>query len=318
MFCIDKKFHNFSHSTYQKKRMNRRAFTQIAGSAAGLTILNPMSLFPGRRKVMDRIGMSTVNFRNRFASTKSEKHAIAAGRELTLLEVPEFFADRFHLHNVELWSKHFANQEVSYVKELKAALAKAGSTLINIQCDEDLDLGATDLTRRRESLNTAQIWLDIANFLGSGAIRFNVGKGDQNLVIESFRMLNQSAKRYGIKLLVENHFGMEMDPQVHLNIVREVGENAYTLPDFGNYSDEERYASLQAILPKAYQISAKTIAFDAQGNHSSFDFDTCMQMSVDSGFQGIYSVEQWSREVPTLADDKIADWMIEHVKPYCS
>lgn len=266
---------------------------------------------------MDRIGMSTVNFRNRFAGTKSDSHPSASGREMTLLEVPEFFADRFQLHNVEFWSKHFANLEVAYLTELKAAIAKSKSTLINIQCDEKIDLGSSDLTKRRESLNTAQIWLDVANFMGAGGIRFNPGKGDPALAIDSFKILNQSAKRYGIKLMSENHFGMEMDTDVHLKIVEEVGENMYTLPDFGNYSEEARFESLKAILPYAYQVSAKTIEFDKQGNHVSFDFDKCMQLAVDSGFKGIFSVEQWSKKPTGLSDDKIADWMIEHVKPYC-
>jgi hypothetical protein len=91
----------------------------------------------------------------------------------------------------------------------------------------------------------------------------------------------------------------------------------YTLPDFGNYSDDIRYEALRKIMPFAYQVSAKTIDFDDQMNHISFDFDQCMQISVKSGFQGIYSVEQWSPRPVEASDEAIADWMIEKVKAYC-
>ena len=69
-------------------------------------------------------------------------------------------------------------------------------------------------------------------------------------------------------------------------------------------------------MPHAYQVSAKTMAFDADMNHLSFDFDQCMKIAVESGFKGIYSVEQWSREPVTVSDEAIADWMIAKIKTY--
>ena len=69
-------------------------------------------------------------------------------------------------------------------------------------------------------------------------------------------------------------------------------------------------------MPFAYQVSAKTMAFDANVNHLSFDFDKCMKIAVDSGFKGIYSMEQWSKEAIKVSDEAIADWMLSKIKNY--
>ena len=265
---------------------------------------------------MDRIGMSTVNFRNRFGSTKSEDAPPAEQFEIT--DIPEYFADRFSLHNVELWSKHFESLEPAYLKKVKKALKKSKSRLINIQCDEDYQLGDPDEAKRTKSLELALDWLEVAKKLGAGAIRFNPGNGEPDLAIKSLKALNSVAKNWGLILMTENHFGMEMDTDVHLKIVKGVGDNMYTLPDFGNYAAEKRYDSLAKIMPLAYQVSAKTIEFSATGEHLSFDFDKCMKMAVDAGFKGIYSVEQWSPQLPLISDEAMADWMIKKVIPFCS
>lgn len=91
-------------------------------------------------------------------------------------------------------------------------------------------------------------------------------------------------------------------------------ENIYTLPDFGNYSQEVRYEAPDKILPYAYLVSAKAAKFNDQYEHVSYDFDNCVKMCEQHGFKGIYSVEQLNPEQPDMNYEKIGDWLIEHVK----
>ncbi len=127
--------------------------------------------------------------------------------------------------------------------------------------------------------------------------------------------INEYAKKKKIILLTENHFGIEMNPDVHLRIIREAGpKNIYTLPDFGNYPRDIMYESLEKIIPYAYLISAKADAFDENMDHVAYDFDRCVQMCERLGFKGIYSVEQWGGKAHTLDFEKVTDWMIDHVK----
>jgi sugar phosphate isomerase/epimerase len=295
--------------------MNRRTFYKnLAMAGASLLLPNTIS-FASKSKTASRLTMSTVNFRERFAQTKTANFDYAK-RPLTLLEIPQYFRERFGLSQVELWSKHFESLEPAYLKSLKKALKKAKSGLVNIQFDENYQIGSPDPQKRQEAIALSLKWLAAAKYLGSGAFRVNPGNGQEALAIESLKTINQVCIKNGIVLLVENHFGIEMNPAVHLNIVNTVGKNCYTLPDFGNYDNSQRMANLKLIMPRAHQISAKTMFFDQNLQHSSYDFDACMRIAQEAGFEGIYSVEQWSREASKVSDEAIADWMIDKIKAY--
>ncbi len=294
--------------------MNRRTFHRLAGSLLVLFATRPTLALSKGGDPMNRIGLSTVTFRKRFAGTNEN---VSANDALTLMEVPGYFADRFGVRHVEFWSRHFESLDPSYLAELKAAIKKSKCTLINIQLDEKYQLGDPDPDKRAESLQLALRWVDAAHTLGSGAIRVNPGKGNPEYTIEAYRKINEATKKRGIVLMIENHFGMAMDPELHLRIVKEVGDNMYTLPDFGNYDEAVRYQALQTVMPYAYQVSAKTTDFDQAMNHPAYDFERCLKIAADSGFQGIYSLEQWSRTSTEISDGAIVDWMIERTKPFC-
>jgi sugar phosphate isomerase/epimerase len=297
--------------------MNRRTFVfKSSGLILSAWILPSFSLV--FKDKMDRIGMGTVLFRNRFQQTKPE-HVEHIQQELTLLDVPAFYKDRFGVKNVEFWSYHFDSLDQSYLEKLKGKLKASGSTLLNVQLDgpQDYNLAATDEEERMRSVAHAKNWMDAVAFLGSKAIRINPGSGNGSVEksIQSMKEVNQYAKSKNLVLLTENHFGIEMDPDIHLRIIKEAGpKNVYTLPDFGNYPTETMYQSLEKILPYAYMVSAKAAAFNKDLEHVSYDFDRCVRLAEQKGFKGVYCVEQWSREDQNMDDEKVGDWLIEHVK----
>ena len=296
--------------------MNRKEFI-FGTSGIALTVWAgmPFSSFRLKRN-MDRIGMGTVLFRNRFQSTKPAETDIIED-ELTLLNVPEYYKERFGIDKIEFWSYHFESLEMSYLTELKKAIQQAGSELINIQMDVDYDLAAENESVRLRSIEAAKEWMDAAAFLESKAIRINPGKGDGSVEksILSMKVVNEYAKSKGLVLLTENHFGIEMDPDIHLQINKAAGpDNIYTLPDFGNYPVDSMYESLEKILPYAWMISAKAAQFNEDIEHLSFDFDKCVRMAEEAGFKGIYCVEQWSPGDMDVDYEKVADWLIAHVK----
>lgn len=297
--------------------MNRRTFIYRSSGLIVSAFVLPSFNFAAAGDTMDRIGMGTVLFRNRFKQTKP-KDITATGGELTLFDVPQYYRDRFAVRQVEFWSYHFESLEPDYLERLKGKLRAAGSSLINIQVDTSYNLASADDAKRHESIAHVKPWIDAAAFLGSAAIRINPGNGPIEKSIESMSEVNAYAKSKFIPLLTENHFGIEMDPDVHLRIRREAGpDNLYTLPDFGNYSDDVRYSALKKILPHAYLVSAKAAEFrtvDGSLEHISYDFDRCVRMAEQAGFKGVYAVEQWTRSNPDIDYEKVGDWLIDHVK----
>jgi sugar phosphate isomerase/epimerase len=293
--------------------MQRRTFLSYASGLAISVAVGSMPVSAASAK-NDRLGMSTVTFRNRFKQTASGRQI---QDELTLLNIPGYFRERFGVRNLELWSKHFDSLDKPYLQELRASVAAAGAQLVNVQVDADYDLASVDEAERQRSLQIARDWIDAAALLGSRAVRVNPGHtgGSVENSIASMKEVNRYFKAKGLPLLIENHFGLEMDPDIHLRIRQEAGpDNVYTLPDFGNYPTQTMWESLKKILPYAYMVSAKTVEFNDKLEHISYDFDRCVRMAEQAGFKGIYSVEQWSKQDLTVDAEKVVDWMLDHVR----
>ncbi len=295
--------------------MQRRTFL-IHGGGLIISIATASSSARAAQYGTDRVGMGTVIFRNRFAQTKP-KDASEIKSPLTLLEVPAYYVDRFGVRNLEFWSHHFESLEAPYLAELRDRIKAAGTRLINVQLDGNYDLASANEEERQRSLDNARKWIDATAFLGSRSIRINPGKAGSPVdkSIASMKELNSYCRSKGLPLLTENHFGLEMDPAIHLRIREAAGPgNFYTLPDFGNYPVETMWESLAKIIPYAYVVSAKAVDFDPKGGHLSYDFDRCVQLCERAGFKGIYLVEQWSRKEQEFDSEKIADWLLQRVQ----
>ena len=294
--------------------MNRRTFLR---KTSGLVLTALVAPTVGRAVAaarMDRIGMGTVLFRYRFHQTRPKVFEPPGG-ELTLYDIPVYYRDRFGIRNLEFWSQHFESLERPYLETLKAGIRAAGATLVNVQVDTSYNLASSNEEKRQQSLRHVKEWIDAVSFLGSTFIRINPGTGPVEQSIESLKEVSAYAKSRSLPLLTENHFGLEMDPDVHLRIIREVGpENVHSLPDFGNYSEAARFAALEKILPHARLVSAKAVDFNEKLEHISYDFDACVRLCERLGFKGIYSVEQWSRKDQNIDYEKVADWLIAHVR----
>lgn len=294
--------------------MNRRAFLIRTGGLI-ISVSAGSSLARAARSADDRVGMGTVIFRNRFEQTKAKGTELE--NPLTLLSVPAYYRERFGIRNLEFWSHHFESLENPYLLELRARVKAAGAELINVQVDADYDLASANEEERQRSLATVRKWIDAAALLRSRAVRINPGRPDGSIEksIASMKEVNQYCVSKRLPLLTENHFGLEMNPAVHLQIRQAAGpRNIYTLPDFGNYPVETMWESLAKILPYAYVVSAKAVDFNPQGEHLSYDFDRCVQLCERAGFKGIYLVEQWSRKEQDLDYEKIADWLLQRVR----
>jgi sugar phosphate isomerase/epimerase len=295
--------------------MHRRTFL-IRTSGLMISVSTGLGAARAARPAADRVGMGTVIFRSRFEQTKP-KGISELEDPLTLLKVPEYYRKRFDIRRLEFWSHHFESLEHPYLMQLRGRVEAAGAELVNVQVDGAYDLASTIEEERQRSLALVRKWIDAAALLGSRAVRINPGRagGSSEQSIASMKELNQYCVSKRLPLLTENHFGLEMDPAVHLAIREAAGpENIYTLPDFGNYPVETMWESLAKILPYAYVVSAKAVDFDAQGSHISYDFDRCVQLCERAGFKGIYLVEQWSRRDQDLDYERIADWLLQRVR----
>ncbi len=295
--------------------MNRRVFlAQLSAAIAAAPVLSATrvsalqgagvpSIPPG---VLRRIGITTVCFRNRFRQT-APKDA-TAGADLTLLTAPKFIADSLGIHNVEVWNAHFESESPEYCAQVKAAAAKVGSRITNIQLDSSYDLSSPNPARRAESIALVKGWMDRAKAVGATTLRANTGPEkagapfEPATIADSFKQLAAYGKTIGVKILIENHIGFSADVDKVVTLLKAVDDpNCRAITDWGNSKAtdiDQRVADMQKLMPYLALVSAKELDFDANNNHTSYDVVPLIKATEASGYRGIYSIEFYTDKNP--------------------
>jgi sugar phosphate isomerase/epimerase len=220
--------------------------------------------------------------------------------------LPEMFADRYGVHNLEVVAPHFASQEPSYLREVFARLKRTHSRIVDLPVDigelwDQPGLSAPDAKLRARAISLYKPWFDTAHAVGARSVRCDPGKinsKDLTPTIESYRELAAYAKPRGLYVIVENHGGVGSEhPEELVRILREAGDQTGTLPDFGNFPDEEtRVRGLKALFPQARTVChVRDTEGDGKGGLVHFDLGRCLSISREAGFQGLYSIEAEAR-----------------------
>ena len=78
-----------------------------------------------------------------------------------------------------------------------------------------------------------------------------------------------------------------------------------TLPDFGNFKIDEdraydRYKGIQELMPFAKAVSAKSHAFDENGNEIFSDYGKILKIVNDAGYNGYVGIEYEGSELDEM------------------
>lgn len=223
---------------------------------------------------------------------------------LKLVDFPRFTRDTFGIEAVELNNIFFESTRPPYLDQLRTAAEAAGVKLLNIAVDEHGELAGIDQVGRSIALANYSRWIPVAKYLGIPAIRANSGginaphqEAAEQCCIDSFRRLCDVGRTHGVKILIENHWGLSFDPDFIVRLVRAVrlthGDDAIgVLADFGNWPDSiDRYDALRQILPYTVATHAKVNDIDEFLNHPRFDHRRCVQLCRNAGFEGHLGIE---------------------------
>ena len=306
--------------------MKRRDFiTRLAGGTAATAALGRVNRSYALRpeqssEKRERIAVSTWSFHSYFHQTR-EREFKWPGKLLDLREFPELVADRYHIERLELCSVHFESTEPSYINDVKAALAKAHSRVVNMPVDYPGDWrgkGLCDSDEKQWSWEIAERkkWIDIAAQLGAESIRPNPGgtaqMTDLSRPIAAYKELGEYGKARSVKVLIENHGAVAGKAENIVAIIKAAGPAwTGTLPDFGNFPESERYHGLELMFPYAPVVChARGLEFDSQGKETKFDFARCVGIAKATGFKGVYSAEFAGPGEPYDAVQKIIDELL--------
>src|SRR5438552_2550979 len=151
--------------------MRRREFV-IGSIAAGLASRAFGQGTSGPKA--DRIAIMAYSFQS---VLKLPGRPPTPARTLEFFDVPDMFADRFKVHNVEVQHNYFVSTETSYLKEFVARLAKAKSKVSNINLElGTMNIASPDPILRVQAVDLTRAWIDHAIVLGSPRVMINQGK----------------------------------------------------------------------------------------------------------------------------------------------
>ena len=232
---------------------------------------------------------------------------------ITNLDFPGIARKEFGIGAVEYVNQFFMDkaEDKQYLNELKTRCEDHDVESVLIMIDQEGDLGDPDKAKRKQAVENHFKWVEAAKFMGCHSIRVNAAsKGSYTEQLgyasDGLRQLSEHAAPHGINVLVENHGGLSSNGAWLAVVIERVGlDNCGTLPDFGNFAitrgdnpiEFDRYQGVQALMPYAKSVSAKTLQFNAEGNEMLTDYKRMMKIVLDAGYHGYVGIE-WAGDTP--------------------
>ncbi|WP_409151556.1 sugar phosphate isomerase/epimerase family protein [Sphingobacterium sp. BS-2] len=242
--------------------------------------------------------------------------------DLKNIDFPEYTAKNFGIHGVEYVNQFFKDKakDMTYLKDLNNRAKDNGVKNVLIMIDGEGSLGDRDETKRKQAVENHYKWIDAANFLGCNAIRVNAaGEGTKeevkDQVVKSLSTLADYGKKGKISVVVENHGGISSHGDWLADVLKTVGKkNCGSLPDFGNFYEYDRYQGVKDLMPYAKGVSAKSHAFDANGNDTGIDYAKMMQIVKSAGYNGYVGIEFEGDKISEDEGIKLTKALLEKFK----
>ncbi|MEY4940493.1 MAG: hypothetical protein RIQ93_2228 [Verrucomicrobiota bacterium] len=202
-----------------------------------------------------------------------------------------------------------------WLDKFAAKTVETGTKVRHISNNAPTNLASSDTALRKAGVEVGKKWLDGAKLIGARTVRMNspqalgpslrppasLRPGDQYpknddilpllaAAIESYKEMADYGGNLGIKVTIENHWGLAADPMNVRAILDEVNHPyCEASPDFGNWEHEYHlFNGLKALAPYAHtHVHAKY--WDRWGNKN--DVQRSTRIMLAAGFKGTFALE---------------------------
>ena len=202
-----------------------------------------------------------------------------------------------------------------WLEQLAAKCASTGVKVQHISNNAPTNLASLDDAQRKEGVEIAKRWLDGCAVLGMRSMRMNsvtalgppirpqaVPRSSDGYprnvdimvplsrAIESYKEMADHGGKLGVKVTIENHWGLAADP-INIRIILDEVNHPYceASPDFCNWEYEYMLVSgLKAVAPYAHtNVHAKY--WDRWGDYNNVRRSTKIMLAA--GFKGTFALE---------------------------
>jgi sugar phosphate isomerase/epimerase len=307
--------------------ISRRSF--VAGAAFALPAAYGLALQGcGPEPAPDDPGeAATGDLLFRISLAEWSLHRALNAGELDNLDFPGVAREDYGIEAVEYVNSFFKDraEDTAYLSDLKARCDDHGVRSLLIMCDGEGAIGDPDPAARSRAVENHYRWVEAAAFLGCHSIRVNAQSAgtpeeQRELAADGLRRLADFADPRGINVIVENHGGLSSDGAWLASVMEAAGHpRVGTLPDFGNFNlgdgqQYDRYRGVEELMPYAKAVSAKSHAFDEEGNEREKDFVRLMRIVLDSGYRGYVGIEYEGTEISEAEGIRATKALLERVR----
>ena len=300
---------------------SRRKFLGVAGAMAASAAMNPAVSLAAQSAAATK----SPWFRISLAEWSFNRALF--GNKMTNLDFPVTARRDFGIDVVEYVNQFFMDkaEDKAYLTELRKRCEDNGVKSGLIMCDREGALGDADAAARTKAVENHYKWVTAAAFLGCHSIRVNAQSSgafgaQADFAIDGLRRLAEFGAQHGLNVIVENHGGLSSNGKWLTAVIDQVGlPNCGTLPDFGNFNiakDKayDRYTGVREMMPFAKGVSAKSYAFDAQGNETTIDYARMMGIVKDAGYRGYVGIEFEGRNMEEIDGIRATKKLLERVR----
>jgi L-ribulose-5-phosphate 3-epimerase len=249
-------------------------------------------------------------------------HTTIFAGKLDNLDFPRVAREQYGISGVEYVNQFFKDKakDADYLADLAGRAADEGVQNLLIMCDGLGNLGDPDDKARTKAIENHHPWVEAAKRLGCHSIRVNAAsKGSfeeqQKLAADGLSRLAEFAAQMDLNVIVENHGGLSSNGKWLAGVIEQVARpNCGTLPDFGNFTDYDRYQGVAELMPFAKGVSAKSHEFDAEGNEIRSDYRRLLKIVTDAGYHGWVGIEYEGKTLPEDEGIKATKRLLETVR----
>ena len=196
-----------------------------------------------------------------------------------------------------------------WLDKLNAKMAATGTRCHHVSNNAPRDICELDPEKRKAGIKVAKAWLDGAAQLGAKTMRVNTGgpriapnatatadypKNDEIVkylsnAIESFKEMADYGGNLGVKVTIENHWGLSANPMNVVIILDEVNHPyCEASPDFCNWEHEYLlYHGLEMLAPYTHStVHAKT-----WNRWKEVDVQRSVRIMTNAKYKGIFALE---------------------------
>lgn len=219
-----------------------------------------------------------------------------------------------------------------YLDELANKIAVSGLKAVHISNNAPRNVADLDEEKRKEGVRVAKLWLDASKHIGVQSMRVNtggpriipaseiVGGYPQNMeivpyltnAIESFKEMADYGEKVGVKVTIENHWGLAANP-INIRIILNEVNSPFceASPDFCNWEHKYMlYNGLEVLVPMASSmVHAKRWT-----RFPDVDIARCVQVLNDADYKGYISTEYEAGGDPVDGTLKLLEDVVEALK----